>query len=136
MTVLGRALDLIGWTDEEADEYSEKTFGVPHWDELGRSQAERLVAHLVTLINAERQPAAVTPAPIPPSPPADEMTFHATGENDMGAAGADNVGDEDDEFYDDEFGGGAGGAPQPGSGSDSAHGESGAPPAPPYGPPA
>lgn len=136
LTVLGRALDLIGWTDEEADEYSEKTFGVPHWDELGRSQAERLVAHLVTLINAERQPAAVTPAPIPPSQPADEMTFHATGENDMGAAGADNAGDEDDEFYDDEFGGGAGGAAQPGSGSDSAHGESGAPPAPPYGPPA
>ncbi|MDZ4837510.1 MAG: helix-turn-helix domain-containing protein [Candidatus Melainabacteria bacterium] len=54
LTVLGRALDLIGWTDEEADEYSEKTFGVPHWDELGRSQAERLVAHLTVLLNEDR----------------------------------------------------------------------------------
>lgn len=49
LTVLGRALDLVGWTDEQADNYSSKTFGTPHWDELGRSQAERLIAHLVTL---------------------------------------------------------------------------------------
>lgn len=46
LTVLGKALDLIGWTDEQADEYSEKTFNVPHWDELGRSHAEKLVAHI------------------------------------------------------------------------------------------
>jgi len=50
LTVLGRALDLIGWSDEQADSYSLKTFGVPHWDELGRSQAEKLVAHLVNLL--------------------------------------------------------------------------------------
>ncbi|MBS1994272.1 MAG: MerR family transcriptional regulator [Cyanobacteria bacterium SZAS LIN-3] len=50
LTVLGRALDLIGWSDEQADSYSLKTFGVPHWDELGRSQAEKLVAHLVGLL--------------------------------------------------------------------------------------
>ncbi len=54
LTVLGRALDLIGWTDEEADEYAEKTFGVPHWDELGRSQTEKLVAHLVSLMNEDK----------------------------------------------------------------------------------
>jgi DNA-binding transcriptional MerR regulator len=50
LTVLGRALDLIGWSDEQADSFSLKTFGVPHWDELGRSQAEKLVAHLVGLL--------------------------------------------------------------------------------------
>lgn len=53
LTVLGRALDLIGWTDEQADSYSLKTFGVPHWDELGRSQAEKLVAHLITLLKEQ-----------------------------------------------------------------------------------
>jgi hypothetical protein len=49
LTVLGRALDLVGWTDEQADSYSLKTFGVPHWDELGRSQAERLIEHLIAV---------------------------------------------------------------------------------------
>lgn len=53
LTVLGRALDLIGWTDEQADSYSLKTFGVPHWDELGRSQAEKLVAHLIALLKEQ-----------------------------------------------------------------------------------
>jgi DNA-binding transcriptional MerR regulator len=53
LTVLGRALDLIGWTDEQADSYSLKTFGVPHWDELGRSQAEKLVAHLIELLKQQ-----------------------------------------------------------------------------------
>lgn len=47
LTVLGRALDLIGWTDEQADSFSLKSFDIPHWDELGRSQAEKLIAHLV-----------------------------------------------------------------------------------------
>jgi DNA-binding transcriptional MerR regulator len=139
LTVLGRALDLIGWTDEEADEYSEKTFGVPHWDELGRSQAERLVAHLVTLINADRQPASVTPAPMPPSAGADEMSFHAGGDTSMQAPAGDKPAGEgddfDDEFYDeDDFDttpGGAGGSAQHGAGS----GDSGLPPAPPPGPP-
>jgi DNA-binding transcriptional MerR regulator len=46
LTVLGRALDIVGWSDERADEFSSKTFGVPHWDELGRSQAEKLIAVL------------------------------------------------------------------------------------------
>jgi hypothetical protein len=49
LTVLGRALDLVGWTDEQADSYSLKTFGVSHWDELGRSQAERLIEHLIAV---------------------------------------------------------------------------------------
>lgn len=53
LTVLGRALDLVGWTDEQADSYSLKSFGVPHWDELGRSQAEKLISHLVEI--AEEQ---------------------------------------------------------------------------------
>jgi hypothetical protein len=53
LTVLGRALDLIGWSDEQADSFSLKTFGVPHWDELGRSQAEKLVAHLVSLLKVQ-----------------------------------------------------------------------------------
>ena len=49
LTVLGRALDLVAWTDEQADEYSNKHFSVPHWDELGRSQAEQLIHHLAAL---------------------------------------------------------------------------------------
>lgn len=47
LTVLGKALDMIGWTDEQADQYSQNTFGVSHWDELGRSQAEKLISHLL-----------------------------------------------------------------------------------------
>lgn len=60
LTVLGRALDMIGWTDEQADGYSAKAFGTPHWDELGRRQAETLIDHLETLFQrkiAEDQPA-------------------------------------------------------------------------------
>lgn len=60
LTVLGRALDLIGWTDEQADSYSMKTFSIPHWDELGRRQAEALIGHLETIFQgrvAEDQPA-------------------------------------------------------------------------------
>jgi len=53
LTVLGRALDLIGWTDEQADSYSLKAFSVPHWDELGRSQAEKLVAHLIGILKEQ-----------------------------------------------------------------------------------
>ena len=49
LTVLGRALDLVGWTDEQADSFSLKSFGIPHWDELGRSQAEKLIAHIVSV---------------------------------------------------------------------------------------
>lgn len=67
LTVLGRALDLIGWSDEAADEYSETTFGVPHWDELGRSQAEKLIDHLSGLIRSGQsssdEPKATTPSP-------------------------------------------------------------------------
>ncbi len=49
LTLLGRALDLVAWTDEQADNYSNKNFSVAHWDELGRSQAERLINHLAEL---------------------------------------------------------------------------------------
>lgn len=52
LTVLGRALDMIGWSDEQADGYCQTTFGVSHWDELGRSQAERLIVHLQGLMAA------------------------------------------------------------------------------------
>lgn len=49
LTLLGRALDLVGWSDEQADQYCTQTFGVAHWDMLGRSQAETLIAHLRSL---------------------------------------------------------------------------------------
>jgi len=140
LTVLGRALDLIGWTDEEADEYSEKTFGVPHWDELGRSQAERLVAHLVTLINAERQTTGAQATPPPMPTPAEEMSFHVGGESDASDKFAGKKADDYDEFYDeDDFdttpGGGAGTA-QTGSPSESSDESRPNPPAPPFEPPA
>jgi len=57
LTILGRALDLVGWSDEQADSFSVNRFKVPHWDELGRSQAEVLIEHLLnelqTQMNAE-----------------------------------------------------------------------------------
>ncbi len=49
LTVLGRALDLVAWTDEQADEYASSQFNVPHWDEMGRSQAEQLINHLSSI---------------------------------------------------------------------------------------
>ena len=49
LTVLGRALDLVAWTDEQADEYAGQRFNVPHWDEMGRSQAENLINHLASV---------------------------------------------------------------------------------------
>ncbi len=63
LTVLGRALDLVGWSDEKADEFSQKSFGISHWDELGRSQAEKLISTLEA-INAVPAAAPVeVPAP-------------------------------------------------------------------------
>ncbi len=59
LTVLGRALDMIGWSDEQADQYSQNTFGVPHWDELGRSQAEKLISFLVDQMKSGSDSAAV-----------------------------------------------------------------------------
>lgn len=59
LTVLGKALDLIGWTDEQADEYSMREFEIEHWDELGRSQAEKLIAHLIELIESRNHPTSV-----------------------------------------------------------------------------
>lgn len=49
LTILGRALDLVAWTDEQADNYSSKHFNIAHWDELGRSQAESLIHYLADL---------------------------------------------------------------------------------------
>lgn len=49
LTLLGRALDLVGWSDEQADQYCMQAFGIAHWDMLGRSQAETLIAHLRSL---------------------------------------------------------------------------------------
>lgn len=59
LTVLGKALDMIGWSDEQADQYSQSTFGIAHWDELGRSQAEKLIAYLVEQMRAGTDSAAV-----------------------------------------------------------------------------
>lgn len=83
LTVLGKALDIIGWTDEQADEYAEKTFQVPHWDELGRSYAEKMVAHIRSLLSGDsgaseaevesksKSESAPTPPPAPaPAPQA------------------------------------------------------------------
>jgi DNA-binding transcriptional MerR regulator len=53
LTVLGKALDLVGWSDAQADEYSAKQFGVSVWIDLGRSQAEKFIAHLKSLLNEQ-----------------------------------------------------------------------------------
>lgn len=53
LTILGRALDLVGWSDEQADSFSVNRFKVPHWDELGRSQAEVLIEHLLTELQSQ-----------------------------------------------------------------------------------
>ncbi len=53
LTILGRALDLVGWSDEQADSFSVNRFKVPHWDELGRSQAEVLIEHLLTELQTQ-----------------------------------------------------------------------------------
>ena len=47
LDVLGKLLDKISWSDEQADQYSEKEFGIEHWDELERSRAEMLIAYLL-----------------------------------------------------------------------------------------
>lgn len=70
LTVLGKALDIIGWTDEQADEYAERTFQVPHWDELGRSYAEKMVAHIKSLLSGSSDGGEVEAAPPPVSAPA------------------------------------------------------------------
>lgn len=63
LTILGRALDLVGWSDEQADGYSQRAFGVAHWDELGRSQAEALIEFLLTqLQEAANQPQTEVPS--------------------------------------------------------------------------
>lgn len=49
LTLLGRALDMVGWSDEQADQYCMQTFNIAHWDMLGRVQAETLIAHLRSL---------------------------------------------------------------------------------------
>lgn len=53
LTVLGKTLDLVGWSDEQADEYSMKNYGVPVWIDLGRSDAERFIEYLRSLFSAE-----------------------------------------------------------------------------------
>lgn len=69
LTVLGKALDIIGWTDEQADEYAERTFQVPHWDELGRSYAEKMVAHIKSLLSGSSVGGEVEASPPPVSAP-------------------------------------------------------------------
>lgn len=59
LTILGKALDLIGWSDDQADQYSQEAFGVSHWDELGRSQAEKLIEHLMTKVEPAADEATI-----------------------------------------------------------------------------
>ncbi len=69
LMVLGKALDLVAWSDEKADQYSQDNFGVAHWDELGRSDAQRLIEHLKQEMGRGESPAAAdfeqAPAPDP-----------------------------------------------------------------------
>jgi hypothetical protein len=55
LDILGRALDLVNWSDDRADEFCEKTFGISAWDKLGRSQAEKLIAVLEAEAAANQQ---------------------------------------------------------------------------------
>lgn len=49
LTVLGKVLDHVGWSDDQADQYCSKNFGVTDWTQLGRSQAEKFIDHLQAL---------------------------------------------------------------------------------------
>jgi hypothetical protein len=53
--LLGRALDFVGWSDVQADNYSQTTFGIAHWDQLGRGQAESLITVLRAEIRKQEQ---------------------------------------------------------------------------------
>jgi DNA-binding transcriptional MerR regulator len=53
LTMLGRYLDMVSWSDDEADNYCNRTFGIPHWDNLGRSQAEAMIDFLKTQLPEE-----------------------------------------------------------------------------------
>ncbi|HJY84647.1 MAG TPA: helix-turn-helix domain-containing protein [Candidatus Binatia bacterium] len=46
LTVLGKVLDHVGWSDDQADQYCSKNFGVSDWTQLGRSQAEKFIGYL------------------------------------------------------------------------------------------
>ncbi len=49
LTVLGKVLDHVGWSDDQADQYCSKNFSVSDWTQLGRSQAEKFIDYLHTL---------------------------------------------------------------------------------------
>ncbi|HEY9869180.1 MAG TPA: MerR family transcriptional regulator [Candidatus Obscuribacterales bacterium] len=49
LTVLGKVLDHVGWSDDQADQYCSKNFNISDWTQLGRSQAERFITHLKSL---------------------------------------------------------------------------------------
>jgi DNA-binding transcriptional MerR regulator len=55
LTLLGKALDLVGWSDEQADQYCNQAFHIAHWDELGRSHAEKMIEYLQELMNGSEQ---------------------------------------------------------------------------------
>jgi DNA-binding transcriptional MerR regulator len=77
LTILGRALDLIGWSDEQADAFSMKSFNIAHWDELGRSQAERLIQNILSNLQeqtAETDTTETAPTPAPEASPASTPT--------------------------------------------------------------
>ncbi len=49
LMMLGKALDVAGWSDAKADEYSLKNFKVQLWIDLSRAQAEQFIDYLKSL---------------------------------------------------------------------------------------
>lgn len=60
LTVLGKVLDQVGWSDDQADQYCATTFRVSDWTQLGRSQAEKFIAYLRSLGEETGSEEAVT----------------------------------------------------------------------------
>jgi len=52
LTVLGKVLDHVGWSDDQADQYCSKNYSITDWTQLGRSQTEKFIAYLKTLAGA------------------------------------------------------------------------------------
>ena len=52
LTVLGKVLDHVGWSDDQADQYCSKNFSIGDWTQLGRSHTEKFIEYLKTLVSA------------------------------------------------------------------------------------
>jgi hypothetical protein len=68
LTVLGKTLDLVGWSDSQADEYSMKNYGVSVWIDLGRSDAEKFIGYLRTVSATGTGTSSGTSSPESPAP--------------------------------------------------------------------